>query len=71
VLQAHRARQVARLDKLPVADRPTAFAAQLERWDRELAADLAPIVGESAAARLAERANGEQLARLNAEALHG
>ena len=57
VLQAHRVRQLARLAKLPDAERPAAFLAHLDRYSRELAADLAPIVGPDVAAREARHAN--------------
>lgn len=57
VLQAHRARQAARLAKLPVGERGAAFHADLDRWDRELAADLAPIVGLGPAVARAVWAN--------------
>jgi HK97 family phage portal protein len=57
VLQAHRARQTARLRKLPAPERASAFFADLDRWNRELATDLAPIVGAGPAAALAVKTN--------------
>jgi HK97 family phage portal protein len=47
VIAAHRVRQADRLQKLPPADRPAAFRADLERWTRELATDLGAISGLS------------------------
>ena len=47
VIAAHRVRQADRLQKVPPADRPAAFRADLERWTRELAADLGAISGLS------------------------
>lgn len=64
ILQAHRVRQLARLAKLPDAERPSAFLAHLDRYSRELAADLAPIVGADAAARHARQANLAMLTTL-------
>lgn len=64
VLQAARRRQQARLAKLPIAERATAFFEHLDRWNRELAADLAPIVGADKAAARANQANVATLAAL-------
>jgi HK97 family phage portal protein len=57
ILQAHRTRQTARLNKLPAAERPAAFFADFDRWNRELAADLTPLLGADQAARVAIQAN--------------
>lgn len=57
VLQAVRARQHARLNKLPAGDRALAFYTDLDRWQRELTEDLAPIVGPDEAGRQALQAN--------------
>jgi HK97 family phage portal protein len=57
VLHAHRARQLARLAKVPAAERVDAFLAHLDRYSRELAADLTPIVGPGEAARQAREAH--------------
>lgn len=64
ILQAHRARQRARLSKRPSDERADAFAAGMDRWNRELAADLAAIVGETTAVQMAEVANAQTLAQL-------
>lgn len=64
VLQAHRVRQMARLAKVPQADRASAFEAHRQRYDRELAADLTPILGADEAARQAEQANVALLMKL-------
>ena len=56
VVQAHRVRQLARLAKLPDAERPSAFLVHLDRYSRELVADLTPLVGPDAAARQARQA---------------
>lgn len=64
VLHAARLRQRVRLAKLPVADRATAFFTDLDRWNRELAADLTPICGAEAAARRAHAANAATLTDL-------
>lgn len=76
VLLAHRARQTARLEKLPIGDRPAAFAAQLARWTRELAEDLTAVYHEAGthainAVALAQHENAATLSRLEIEALHG
>lgn len=49
------ARQQARLRKVPIEQRAEQF--DQARWDRELAADLAPVVGVAAAERLAPMVN--------------
>lgn len=64
VLQAHRVRQLTRLGKLPGAERSTAFLGDLDRYTRELAADLAPLVGAAAATRYAHGANVAMLTTL-------
>jgi HK97 family phage portal protein len=63
VVQATRTRQQTRLARLPVVDRAAAFAADLDRWNRELAADLAAITGadETARAVATNRATLQQL----------
>ena len=57
VLLAARRRQLARLEKVDVADRPDAFLTDIDRWNRELVDDLTPVVGADAAVDLAIRAN--------------
>lgn len=67
VIERHRTRQAARLDKLDVAERPAAF--NLTRYNAELAADLVALgFGPNRARRLAERANGDTLRVLTSEA---
>ncbi len=66
VIQAAQARQQARLQKLPIADRAAAF--DLDRWNAELTADLTPLVGAETAAGLANAWNLDTLARLDADA---
>jgi HK97 family phage portal protein len=56
-LHATRDRQRASLAKLPAIERASAFFAQIERWNRELATDLAPLVGANEAARVACASN--------------
>jgi len=51
ILRAALARQHARLNKLPAVARSSAFFTDLERWNRELTADLTPVLGDAAAAR--------------------
>jgi HK97 family phage portal protein len=58
-IDATRRRQRAALLKVPVVERSTAFFTLLDRWNRELAADLTPILGADEARARAERANGE------------
>jgi HK97 family phage portal protein len=65
VLQATRERQLIRLAKVPVDERASAFFSDMERWQRELIADLAPIVGHEAAAAQAMRANVALLTELS------
>lgn len=67
ILQAHRARQTARLMKLPAAERSSAFFAQADRWTRELTADLTPICGAADARRLAGEATTALFTELDAE----
>lgn len=67
VIQAARARQHAALDKLAGVDRPGAFLAGVERWTRELATDLTPLVGAAEAGRLALEANVATLTALATE----
>lgn len=61
VLEATFARQWMRLEKLPPDLRVHAF--DIGRWDRELADDLRPLVGDEAET-LAERINTDTLRRL-------
>jgi HK97 family phage portal protein len=69
VIHAARLRQQARIGRVPVAARATEFAALLGRWNRELEADLLPLVHDTTEARrLAIEANAETLARLQDEA---
>jgi HK97 family phage portal protein len=67
VLQAARARQHATLHRLPPVDRPSAFLAGVDRWTRELAADLTPLVGAAEAGRLALQTNVDTLTALATE----
>jgi HK97 family phage portal protein len=64
VVHAARLRQQAQLGKLPITERASAFFADLERWNRELTADLAPLLGVERAARRAHRANAATLTAL-------
>lgn len=64
ILQAARARQQAKLHKLPMADRASAFFADIDRWNRELAADLTLLLGAEDAARQAQLINAATLAAL-------
>jgi HK97 family phage portal protein len=64
VLHAARLRQQARLQKLPIAERADAFFADFDRWTRELATDLAPLVGAEDAAERAHQANVATLTTL-------
>jgi len=66
VITGTRRRQRARLHKLSPTERSTAFFADIERWNRELADDLTPIVGSADAARLALQANVEMFTALEA-----
>jgi HK97 family phage portal protein len=67
VIEATRARQEARLAKVNPAMRPAAF--DLDRWNRELAADLTHLVGATAAEQLAAEANAAFLKDLEAAAV--
>jgi HK97 family phage portal protein len=64
ILHAARLRQQARLGKLPIAERAGAFLEDLPRWNRELAADLTPIVGADQAVTQARQANDATLTQL-------
>lgn len=64
VIHAARLRQQAQLGKLPIIERASAFFADLERWNRELTADLTPLLGAARAARRAHRANAATLTAL-------
>lgn len=65
ILTATRARQHDRLQRLPPSERAGAFFRDLPRWNRELAADLAPLAGD-AATSLAWQANVETFRQLDA-----
>jgi HK97 family phage portal protein len=64
MLEAHRTRLSARLDKLPVAERASAFFADLDRYNRELATALTPFIGAERARRRATQANAATLTKL-------
>jgi HK97 family phage portal protein len=65
VLHATRLRQQARLGKLPILDRAATFYEQLDRWNRELAQDLARAgVAGDRATQLATEANTATLTQL-------
>lgn len=66
ILEAARQRQYARLNKLPAAERSSAFFADLDRWNRELTEDLLPIAGDDAA-RVALEANIRTFTAFEAE----
>jgi HK97 family phage portal protein len=66
-IDATRARQLVRLAKHPPRERASIFFAEIERWNRELTADLAPLVGADAAARIAIRTNVELFTTLETE----
>jgi hypothetical protein len=66
VLQAHRDRQHQKLVRLPATERPSAFFAEMDRWNQELTDDLTPLVGEAAAA-LAFESNYATLQGLDVE----
>lgn len=68
VIHATKGRQHARLEKLPVEDRPAAFSADLNRWNQELSADLAAVTGSTDEMVIAAAVNAETLRRLEAEA---
>jgi HK97 family phage portal protein len=57
VVQANRERQRARLARRPPDEHAEAFFADLERWNRELTADLTPWLGADEAAHLAVATN--------------
>jgi HK97 family phage portal protein len=58
-IEVTRRRQHSALSRFPETERSSAFFAQIERWNRELAHDLAPLVGNDEARRIAEYANAE------------
>lgn len=65
VLHAARLRQQARLGKLPIAERATAFYEQFDRWNRELAQDLTRAgIDADRATSLATQANTATLRKL-------
>ena len=66
-IAATRRRQHAALGRVAIADRSAAFFSQMDRWNRELAADLAPILGPDEAIRVAEYANAETYLALDGE----
>jgi HK97 family phage portal protein len=70
VLAVTRGRQLARLDKLPRAERAIRFYADMPRFNRELARDLAAHCNADDARRRAEIANGQLLAELMASEGH-
>lgn len=59
VVAVTRRRQYAALASKPEAVRSSLFFDQIERWNRELTADLAPLVGIDEARRVAEYTNAE------------
>lgn len=59
VIEVTRRRQHAAMLRFPVAERSAQFFAHIERWNDELAHDLALLVGRVEAARIAEYANAE------------
>jgi HK97 family phage portal protein len=59
VVQATRARQLTRYAKFPVHERSVAFYEETDRWNRELARDLAPLVGDDVAVSLAVQHNAD------------
>jgi HK97 family phage portal protein len=65
IIEATRRRQRDALAKYPEADRSSVFFRQLARWNRELAADLAPMLGDVEADRRAEYANAEMYLALD------
>lgn len=69
VIRATRDRQYARYAKLPIEDRPAAFAGDLDRWHRELAADLAKLTDSPDERALAETINAETLRQFEHDAL--
>jgi len=69
VIEATRDRQDARLAKFPATERPRAFREDLERWNRELSADLAELTGAEHEDDLAAVTNAAMLARLEGDAM--
>jgi HK97 family phage portal protein len=70
VIQAMQARQRSKLARFEMTERAEVFRADLARWNRELTADLAPLVGDDVARDLARQINTRTLAQLDAEASH-
>lgn len=68
VVQATLTRLRARLGKLPIGDRVEAFDSQ--RWARELATDLTPVIGADQAGPAAARVVFSELLRLEGEAAY-
>jgi HK97 family phage portal protein len=66
VVTATRARQRAALRRVAPAERSTVFFAQIDRWNRELTADLTPVLGAEEAARVAVEKNVELFTALEA-----
>jgi HK97 family phage portal protein len=64
-VRASWARQETRLAKMPEAERSEFFSRSIDRWDRELAADLSLVYPEGCD-RMASAINGETLRLLNA-----
>lgn len=62
VLAKFAARQTSRLEKQPAQDRAAGF--RRDRWSRELAADLTPLLGETRALALATRTTDDTHALL-------
>lgn len=67
VIYAARVRQFGRFQRLPPADRPSAFFADIDRWNRELTEDLTPLLGAETATQRAIAANAALLTALAAE----
>jgi HK97 family phage portal protein len=65
VIHAHWKRQQARLEKVPPDDRGATFKASIDRWNRELATDLVPVLG-TAAERVAADVNARTVQLLDA-----
>jgi HK97 family phage portal protein len=66
--QAARQRRTARLEKAPIGRRVELFTRCVARWQRELTADLTPLVGDTRAALLADAELAAHLRDLVAEA---
>jgi hypothetical protein len=66
VLQRAQRRQLARVAKVPADARVAAYYTQINRWNRELLADLEPLLGADAALTRAHAANLETLKQLHA-----